>query len=168
VNSLLNLTAQRVTTPDAHRRYRIALPGLANPESQLGVPLMVRGDLVGVLCVESEVPYRFHEEDKASIELLGSFLAIAIQNMQIQEASEAQIPDGGSPTEARTALNARTPEPRNLGTSEPRNPGTPEPGNPGTSQACRREVIYYSADECILVDGEYLIRSFPAKILWKV
>ena len=36
-----------------------------NPESQLGVPLLVRGELVGVLCIESEVPYRFHEEDKA-------------------------------------------------------------------------------------------------------
>ena len=66
---------------------RIPLPGLPNPESQLGVPLLVRGELVGVLCVESEVPYRFHEEDKASIELLGSYLAIAVQNMQLQERS---------------------------------------------------------------------------------
>ena len=31
-----------------------------------------------------------------------------------------------------------------------------------------REVAYYRADECILVDGEYLIRSLPAKILWKL
>ena len=51
------------------------------------MPLLVRGELVGVLCLESEVPYRFHEEDKASIELLGSYLAIAIQNMQLQERS---------------------------------------------------------------------------------
>jgi GAF domain-containing protein len=63
---------------------RIALPGLPSPESQLGVPLLVRGELVGVLCLESETPYRFHEEDKKSIELLGSYLAIAIQNMQLQ------------------------------------------------------------------------------------
>jgi GAF domain-containing protein len=45
----------------------------------------VRGELVDVLCVESEIPYRFHEEDKATIELLASYLAIAIQNMQMQE-----------------------------------------------------------------------------------
>jgi hypothetical protein len=32
----------------------------------------------------------------------------------------------------------------------------------------RREVAYYAADECILVDGEYLIRSLPAKIFWKL
>src|SRR5687768_3312914 len=63
---------------------RIPLPGLPNPESQLGVPLLVRGELVGVLCIESEQGYRFHEEDRATIELLGSYLAIAIQNMQLQ------------------------------------------------------------------------------------
>ncbi len=28
---------------------------LPNPESQLGVPLLVRGELVGVLCLESEL-----------------------------------------------------------------------------------------------------------------
>ena len=33
---------------------RIELPGLPNPESQLGVPLLVRNELVGVLCIESE------------------------------------------------------------------------------------------------------------------
>ncbi len=66
---------------------RIPLPGLANPESQLGVPLLVRGELVGVLCVESQKPYRFHEEDRASIELLGSYLAIAVQNIALQEGS---------------------------------------------------------------------------------
>ena len=65
------------------------LPGLENPASQLGVPLVVRGELVGVLCIESETPYRFHEEDKNTIELLGSSLAIAIQNMQLKEAEEA-------------------------------------------------------------------------------
>jgi adenylate cyclase len=122
---------------------RITLPGLAQPESQLGVPLLVRGELVGVLCIESEVPYRFHEEDKSSIELLGSYLAIAIQNMQLQEravdAAAADTPPAAPPRQVRAAA-------------------------PGS----RRDVVYYASDECILVDGEYLIRSLPAKILWKL
>jgi adenylate cyclase len=126
----------------AAKARRIPLPGLANPESQLGVPLLVRGELVGVLCLESEIPYRFHEEDKASIELLGSYVAIAIQNMQLQERAADHV-------------------------AEPPPPPAPPPAPPARGLA-RRNVVYYSADECILVDGEYLIRSLPARILWRL
>jgi adenylate cyclase len=118
---------------------KIPVPGLAHPESQLGIPLLVRGDLVGVLCLESEVPYRFHEEDKRSIEVLGSYVAIAIQNMQLHERSAAESTAdavAGLPTGAEPHGEA------------------PLPG--------RHEVVYYQADECLLVDGEYLIRSLPA------
>ncbi len=121
---------------------RIPLPGLPNPESQLGVPLLNRGELVGVLCIESEVPYRFHEEDKTSIELLGSYLAIAIQNMLLRERADAPVEDASA-------------EPSERGAGAP-------------AVRTRREVAYYQADECILVDGEYLIRSLPARILWKL
>jgi adenylate cyclase len=127
-------------------RARIPVPGLALPESQLGVPLLVRGELVGVLCLESEIPYRFHEEDKTSIELLGGYLAIAIENMQLHErmseTSKATEPPPPSPTEAADIRSA--------------------------SGLTRREIVYFAADECIMVDGEYLIRSMPAKILWRL
>lgn len=126
---------------------QISLPGLANPESQLGVPLLVRSELVGVLCIESELPYRFHEEDKASIELLGSYLAIAMQNMQLQERASDAASDAAAPA---LPVAASPPAP-------------PAPVN-GT----RREVVYYAGDECVLVDGEYLIRGLAAKILWRL
>ena len=126
-------------------RRRIPMPGLANPESQLGIPLLVRGELVGVLCLESDIPYRFHAEDKSSIELLGSYLAIAVQNMQLQERS------------------VETAEPA---TPAPVRRGAPPPAS--SERASRRDIVYYAADECILLDGEYLIRSLPAKILWRL
>ena len=133
---------------------QIPVPGLSNPESQLGVPLLVRGELVGVLCLESEVPYRFHEEDKASIELLGGYLAIAIQNMQWQEraadsGSEAVTPHRASA--ATAAITQRDVEESN-----------------GHELEDEHKLVYYGADECILVDGEYLIRGLPAKILWRL
>jgi adenylate cyclase len=124
------------------------LPGLENPESQLGVPLLVRGELVGVLCLESEVPYRFHEEDKTSIELLGNYLAIAIQNMQMQERAADTSAESVPPMSMEAPATAAVRVER------------------GAND--RRQVVYYAADECILVDGEYLIRSLPAKILWKL
>ncbi len=116
---------------------RVPLPGLENPSSQLGVPLMVRGELVGVLCIESETPYRFHEEDKTAIELLGSYLAVAIQNMQLQQ-DEDEDADDSSEAVVRPAAGPR------------------------------RELTYYRAEEVVMLDGEYLIRSLPARILWKL
>lgn len=124
---------------------RIRLPGLANPESQLGIPLIVRGELVGALLVDSEVPYRFHEQDKVSIELLGSYLAIAIQHMQLQERTEA------------VAEPAPAPAP------------LPPPGTTAPPRGkLTRKVDYYKAQECLLIDGDYVIRNLPAKILWKL
>jgi GAF domain-containing protein len=130
---------------------RIPLPGLAQPESQLGIPLLVRGELIGVLCIESEEPYRFHEEDKTSIELLGSYLAIAIQNMQLQERADSAAEDA-APDAAHAV-------------------GTPAPAAAVAATPFRRrghEVTYYEGDEIVMVDGDYLIRSLPARILWKV
>jgi adenylate cyclase len=149
LRGMLYAYAMHKATPDSRaalEQRRIPLPGLPNPESQLGVPLLVRGELVGVLCVESDVPYRFHEEDKTSIELLGSYLAIAIQNMQMLERiADAQADSVPAPIDRAAVPAAAT-----------------APG------ARRREVVFYAADECILLDGEYLIRSLPAKILWRV
>jgi hypothetical protein len=123
---------------------RIVMPGMQNPASQLGVPLVVRGELVGVIVIESALSYRFHEEDKTTIELLGSYLAIAIQNMQLQESAEAA-------TETAHGVESSGP------------PLTPPPVE--TSPA---EVAFHASDEVLMVDGEYLIRGLPAKILWKV
>ena len=134
---------------------RIPLPGLAQPDSQLGVPLLVRSELVGVLCIESTHPYRFHEEDKTTIELLGSYLAIAIQNMQLQERSAAEA----AADAPRAAEPAAAPKPVAKAQTAP-------PAQPAAKAG--RELAYYAGEECILVDGEYLIRSLPAKILWRL
>ena len=119
---------------------RVPLPGLANPASQLGVPLLVRGELIGVICIESETPYRVHEEDKTTIELLGSYLAVAIQSMQLKEAEEPN----GDVQDDQVA-----------------------PAIPAMS-GDRCELTYYRAEEVVMMNGDYLIRSLPARILWKL
>ena len=126
---------------------RIPLPGLAQPESQLGVPLLVRNDLLGVLCIESEAPYRFHEDDRSTVELLGSYLAIAIQNMMLKERADV----------------AESAPPPKSGASSASNPS-----RISDAGKAKHEVVYYRGDECVMVDGEYLIRSLPANIFWKL
>lgn len=130
---------------------RIPLPGLPNPDSQLGIPLLARDELLGVLCIESDEPYRFHEEDRANLELLGGFVALAIQNALLLERAE---------TRAGEAESARTMAPS-------------APAAPMSDGACatRHAPIvaeFFTHEECVLVDGEYLVRSLPARILWKL
>ena len=124
---------------------RIPLPGLANPESQLGVPLLVRGELVGVLCIESEDPVSLprggQDVDRAARQLPGD---------RHPERAAAGARRGRA-DESAAALAAAPP------VAPP-----PAPAQP------RREVTYYAGDELIMVDGEYLIRSLPARILWKL
>ena len=148
---------KEAAAPGVPPRLRIPLPGLANPESQLGIPLLVRGELAAVLCLESEVPYRFHEEDKASIELLGNYLAIAIQHMQLHErTADAQ----GRAASGSSSEKSAPPSRRRAAGS------VPEALDPPRRPRC--EIVYYADDECIMVDGEYLIRGLPAKILWRL
>jgi adenylate cyclase len=120
---------------------RIPLPGLADPESQLGIPLLVRDELIGVLCIETERSYRFHEEDRAYVEVLGTYLAIAIQNMLLQERAEESNGSAAADLKPARSTSSRRP---------------------------RLEINFYKTEECILVDGEYLVRSLPASILWNI
>jgi GAF domain-containing protein len=81
------------------RRYRLALdvgedavffdnPDLPETRSELGLPLQARGEVIGVLDVQSTEPQAFSDEDVAALEALADQLAVALSNAQL--FSEAQ------------------------------------------------------------------------------
>jgi class 3 adenylate cyclase len=56
------------------------LPGLADVQSQLALPLTVKDRLVGVLAVESRKPNAFDELDEVLLRIVGNQAATAIDN----------------------------------------------------------------------------------------
>jgi GAF domain len=73
--------------------FEIPLPGLAAAESQMAVPAMVLGQLVGVLAVESDQQMAFTDDDEALLSVLGTMVASAIE---IDWANERNV-DAAAP-----------------------------------------------------------------------
>jgi hypothetical protein len=118
-------------------RPEIPLPGLADAQAMLGLPLLVGDELVGVLAVESRDPLAFDEWDEAFLQIVGNQIAMGIDRMQ-------EADDDGAPVGERAARAV------------------------AAASAPRRHFVFYKNDDCLFVDGDYLIRNVPAKILWKL
>ncbi len=116
----------------------IPVPGLCDAQAQLALPLVAGERLVGVLAVESRDPLCFDEWDEAFLGIVGNQIALGIDRMQAQDEEPDADGRGGAAAGA-----------------EPRGART-------------RRFLYYRGDECVFVDGEYLVRNVPGKILWKL
>jgi hypothetical protein len=117
----------------------IPLPGLADAQSQMAMPLMVQDRLIGVLALECRDPLTFAQWHEAFLQVLANQIASGID--RLTDDDDAPVPAAVAPAPASAA---------------------PQP-------TCRkRSFCYYRNDDCVFVDGEYLIRNVPGKILWKI
>ncbi len=122
-------------------RPEIPLPGLPDARSQLVLPLEIQGRLIGVLALESLDPFGFDDWHEALLGVLCNQLAAAIENAILREdADEGAV---------APSFGGRGPAPR----SEMQRP---------------RVFTFYANDDCVFVDGEYLIRNVPGRILWRI
>lgn len=117
----------------------IPLPGLCDAQAHLALPLCVGRRLVGVLGVESRDPLCFDEWDEAYLQIIGNQIALGIDRMQAFDDAD-DSPSLSRPPQRREASPVRT----------------------------RRSFVYYRNDDCVFMDGEYLVRNIPGKILWRV
>ncbi|MBX3620733.1 MAG: GAF domain-containing protein [Rhizobacter sp.] len=118
----------------------IPFPGLAEPHSQLAVPIVGAQRLLGVLCVESPQDLRFTYDDEDALVALAAQLG-AITHVLQQETDTAPAP--------ATAAGAAAPPP-------PAAAGVP------------LEVRRYRANDSVFLGGDYLIKGVPGAILWKL
>jgi GAF domain len=116
----------------------IPLPGLVDAESQVAVPALVLGQLVGVVAIESAKPGRFGPDDEALLTVVATMVAAAIE---IDWAHE------------RAAGDAATGEVASRPAATPPGPAT-------------TRVRFFAVDGSTFLDGDYLIKGVAGRVLW--
>jgi adenylate cyclase len=113
----------------------VPLPALTSVGSFVAVPLLIDGELFGVLSSESAQRLTYDERDVQALQTVGQMLAQAIARA-MERAKELGESDVAPPAQLVTT-------------------------QPGVLK-----VRYYEADDSVFVDGEYLIKGLPGRILW--
>ena len=119
----------------------IPLPGLARAESQVAVPAMVLGQLVGIVAIESEQRLAFSAEDEALLTVAATLIASAIEIDSANERAGTDRVDDGS-----SARGTRAPRDR--------------------SAASVTRVRYFAVDGSTFLNGEYLIKGVAGRLFW--
>jgi GAF domain-containing protein/ABC-type uncharacterized transport system substrate-binding protein len=89
-------------------------PDLEGTRSELGLPLIVQGRVIGVLDVQSTEPEAFSDQDIAMLQTMADQLALAIENARLLQKSEQSLRElqrlyGGESGEAWQKRVAREP-----------------------------------------------------------
>ncbi len=117
----------------------IPLPALDTPLSQIALPLVVRGRLIGVLFSESTERFTFRHRDEEALIVIAAHLATALSFLS------------GERDRTETTTNEKIDAPA----SRPN----------GMAASRRIAVRFYSRDGSLFVDDEYLIRGVPGRLL---
>jgi len=118
----------------------IPLPGLAEPGSQLAVPLACAGQILGVLFVESPQDMRFTWDDEDALAALAAQAAALARGFQ----ACAEAP-GDEAATAEALL----------------------PATQAAPMAPLR-VRHYEADDSVFLDDDYVIKGVAGAVLWKL
>ncbi len=122
-----------------HAGREIPMPGLADVDSRIVVPVRALGEMVGLLVAESPEVAAFDEVDEQVLGIAASMLGNAIEHaraLAVTTDGERPVPDG------------------------------PATAPPPTREPCT--VRFFTVDGSTFVDGEYLIKGVAGRILWSL
>jgi adenylate cyclase len=119
----------------------IPLPGLPDARSQLAVPLVAGGSLVGVLYVDSPSDLRFGYQDEDALVVIAGVLAAAARNLM--EAPEGTGAPLSPPQRSAAAVAA-------------------EPSGPPIN------IRHFIADGSVFIGDDYLIKGVAGAIVAKL
>ncbi|MFP5255407.1 MAG: GAF domain-containing protein [Acidimicrobiia bacterium] len=115
----------------------IPVPDLPDAQSQVAVPALALGQLVGVVTVESSQPVAFSEADEAVLQVVATVVAAAVEAAKSQERLAAPAP-----------------------------PAVPAPAPAPAPPATATRVRFYEVDGSTFIDGDYLIKGVAGRLLW--
>jgi nitrate/nitrite-specific signal transduction histidine kinase len=81
-------TGGSLLVPDVSQEPRYVLMEGCNTQSELTVPIKVKGEVIGVLDVQSDRPNAFDGTDLAVVESLAQWAALAMENARLVEQTE--------------------------------------------------------------------------------
>ena len=119
-------------------KTEIPYPGLTDPHSQLGLPMLRAGHLVGVLFVESTQDLRFTYDHEDALMTLAGHVAACVDAMR--EAHETLIE-----TDYQTPATA-----------------------PLVASGAPLQVRCYKGTSSIFFDDQYIIKGVAGAILWRL
>ena len=117
----------------------IPLPGLDEPQSRIAVPMLALGQLTGVLAAESTRSAAFGETDEATLGIVATVIANAIEVERARGSGEGV--SSAAPPAAPPVVDAA---------------------------AHRSRVRFFAVDGSTFVDGDYLIKGVAGRILWSL
>jgi GAF domain-containing protein/ABC-type uncharacterized transport system substrate-binding protein len=91
VGSVLQTGRSRIALDVGEDAIWLNNPDLPETRSEMTLPLRVRGELVGVLDVQSTQPAAFDEEDITILETMADQLALAIDNVRLYQESQQAL-----------------------------------------------------------------------------
>jgi adenylate cyclase len=119
----------------------VPLPSLAGSQSRIAVPCVAAGSIIGVLVVDSPTVAAFGAADEGVLGVAAALIANAVVAVRSIDV-EGEVPD--VPVAA----------------------GAPPGRRPADGR--RLNVRFYPSDGSVFVDGEYLVKGVPGRILWSL